>query len=371
MSWLTFHRHSEEYASAAERAARNGDLARAFALLERAAEAESQAFDQLDPAKLRTRGITAVSAVALWYKSGRLEQAEATAYRFFTKGSLPSFAIEQIRSLLQTIWNDHAQREAGISFVPGQVVVSVKGKDIVAGGAPLDLILNKIQSIQSLIYRTAEYLKSVPLRRHGSPSKELQELCKPWLFQSVPGSYQFAVAIQKPEQAELFPKDDPEPEFLVEKFLAILKAASEDPEGQLVDVVSDSAYRNTFLRMTRNLAPTGKGFDQLQIRDAGAIQTVLLLPGSRKLISSTLRAQEASGSNEAGHETLRGNLRALHLDKDWLEVVVTGETEPIKVMGVRETVDDIIGPMVNHEVVVRVSRPKGKTRYFVDIELEE
>ena len=305
------------------------------------------------------------------YKSGRLEQAEAAAHRFFASASLPSFAVEQLRSLLQTIWNDHAQKEAGITLFSGQVVVSVKGKDIVTGGAPLDLILNKIQGIQSLFYRTAEYLKSVPLRRHGPPSKELQELCKPWLFQSVPGSYQFAVAIQKPEQRELFPKDDPEPEVLTEKFLAILKAASQYPEGQLVDVVEDSAYRNTFLKMTRNLAPTGKGFDQLEIRDASATQTVLLLPGSRKLISSTLRAQEVSGDFGNEHETLRGNLRALHLDKDWLEIVVPDEAEPIRIMGVRETVDDIIGPMVNHEVAVRVSRPKGKTRYFVDIELEE
>jgi hypothetical protein len=116
MSWIVFHRRSEEYASAAERAARDGDCPRAFALWESAAEAERLAFDELSPDKLRTRGITAVSAVALWYKSGRLEQAEAAAYHFFKSGSLPNFAVGQLRSLLQTIWNDHAQKEAGISL---------------------------------------------------------------------------------------------------------------------------------------------------------------------------------------------------------------------------------------------------------------
>ena len=67
MSWLTFHRRSEEHASAAEKAARDGDLSRASALLEKAAEAEGLAFDELDRDKPRTRGITAVSAVALWF----------------------------------------------------------------------------------------------------------------------------------------------------------------------------------------------------------------------------------------------------------------------------------------------------------------
>jgi hypothetical protein len=85
-----------------------------------------------------------------------------------------------------------AQRKAGVSFASGQVVVSVKGREVVTGGAPLDAVLDKVQIIQSLFFRAAEYLKNIPLRKKGPPSKELQAQCGPWLFQSVPGSYQFA-----------------------------------------------------------------------------------------------------------------------------------------------------------------------------------
>ena len=67
--------------------------------------------------------------------------------------------------------------------------MSVKGGEVVAGGAPLDLIIDKVQIVQSLFYRTAEHLKSLPLRKKGPPSKDIQEGCRPWLFQSVPGSY--------------------------------------------------------------------------------------------------------------------------------------------------------------------------------------
>jgi hypothetical protein len=65
-----------------------------------------------------------------------------------------------------------------------------------------------------------------------------------------------------------------------------------------------------------------------------------------------------------------GILRALHLDKDWLEVIVSGET--IRIDGVSETVDDIIGPMVIRPVIVHAKRKKagGRPR-FLDIEAGE
>jgi hypothetical protein len=273
--------------------------------------------------------------------------------------------------LLQAIWNETAQREAGLSFVPGQVLVSVKGGQVITGGAPLDLIVDKVQTVQSLFYRTAEYLKALPLRKKGPPPKEIQERCRPWIFQSVPGSYQFAVAVQKPAQSELFPSEEPEPEILTEKFLAILKAAAEDPEGALLKEVQRDDYRLTFLKMTRNLAPTGRVFAQMEVRGAGDRTAVVLSPGSRKLISETLKGPSVPTDAQIDRPNsvlLRGVLRALDLDDDWLEVSVEGESKRIK--GVGEAVDDLIGPMVNREVNVRV-QPVRKSLLFIDIELNE
>lgn len=66
---------------------------------------------------------------------------------------------------------------------------------------------------------------------------------------------------------------------------------------------------------------------------------------------------------------LRGILRAVHLEKDWLEVYV-GDA-PVRISGVGETVDDVIGPMVNHSVVVQVIRDGRGAFSFRDIELED
>jgi hypothetical protein len=371
MSWSSLHRESENLAAMAHEALQRGESARAQDLFVQAATAEMRAFESVGGDKPRTLGVTGVSAVSLWYKAGRLDQAEQLAHRAAAIAAMPSFAVGELRTLLQAIWNEQAQKEAGVSFVAGQVVVSVKGGQVVTGGAPLDLILGKVQIVENLFYRTAEFLKSLPLRKKGPPSKEIQARCRPWLFQSVPGSYQFSVAIQKPPQEELFATDEPEPEVLTEKFLSILRAAGEDPVEALKFVVPKDDYRETFLKMTRNLAPVGTIFDQIEIRGAGDSRPIVLSAGSRKLISETLRGPVPTSTPQAADEetTLRGVLRALDLDKDWLEVVVDGEHK--RVTGVGEVVDDLIGPMVNHEVSVLVRRGKRKTLTFIDIEQEE
>lgn len=351
---------------------RRGDIVAGRDLYARAARCEFAALSSVGPDKSRTLGITAVSAAALWYHAGELKEAARVSHYASTLEGLPAFAATELRTLLQAIWNETAQREAGLSFVPGQVLVSVKGGQVISGGAPLDLIVDKVQAVQSLFYRTAEYLKALPLRKKGPPSKEIQDRCRPWIFQSVPGSYQFAVAVQKPAQNELFPSGNPEPEVLTGKFLAILKAASEDPNDGLKNEVQNEDYRLTFLKMTRNLAPTGKLFSEMEIRDAGDRAAVVLSPASRRLISETLKGPSTpieAQIDRPNSLVLTGVLRALNLDKDWLEVSVDGKPHLVK--GVGEAVDDLIGPIVNREVNVRVRPGPRNSLVFVDIELDE
>ena len=362
---------SQELANAAHEALRRGEQEIALSLFAQAARAEVEAFNEVDAKKPRTKAILAISATSLWYKAGDLAAAERLAHEASTIPNLPTFARNELRELLQAIWNGHAQREAGLSFAAGQVVVSVKGGEVVTGGAPLDLILGKVQVVQNLFYRTVEYMADLPLRLRGPAAKSIQDRYRPWLFQSVPGSYQFAVAIQKTEQHDLFPDDEIKPEALTEKFLEIVRACSEDPTVGLQEVVTREDYRQTFLKMTRSLAPAGKTFSQMEIRGAGEdIEPVVLSPTSRKVISDTLRPLSPQPKATESEFALKGNLRALDLDKDWLELA-TSDGQTRRISGLSEAVDDLIGPMVNHDVTVRVRRGHGKQLLFIDIDQED
>ncbi len=369
MTWLEHHRESERFAADAEIAERRGSSLEAQRLYSQAAQAEERALGDLDQSKARTYGISAVSTVALYFKATQLGDAEAIAHRALAWKQLPEFAREQLRSLLQSVWSEQVRERAGVGFAPGQVLISVKGGEIVEGGAPLDLVVEKVQTVQSLFYRTTELLKDLPHRKRGGPSKAIQESCRPWLFQAAPGSYQFAVAVQEPKQPDLFRSDEPRPEQIADQFLRILRASVDSPGGDLPNIVPNPEYRATFLKLARNLAPTGRRFSQLEVRAADETTSLTLSPATRGAVTAAIRSSRPSVAGPETEETVSGVLRALHLDEDWLEVTVG--TDHLRVHQVGDAVDDVIGPMVNHSVIVRIVRDARGTLHCRDIEPDE
>lgn len=369
MSWAEFHTASEAAAIEAEQAFRDGNTSQAVLLYAKAAALEQQALTAIDGTKARTRGITAVSAVSLWYKAVAYEQAEQLAYSMLADPSIPAFARTDLRNLVQAIWTEGSKLAANVSFLPGQVFVSVKGGEVVTGGAPLDLVVEKVQTIQAMFYRTIEFIRDMPLRPRGAPIRDIQESCRPWLFQAAPGSYQFSVAIQEPKQLDFF-RQDVRPDLVARQFLEILKATSSEDPQQLETLVPKDDYRNVFLKLSRNLAPTGKSFDSIEFRTATGDASIALTPEARTVMNQTLkknRPVDAQGS-QGIEEQLTGILRAVDLDKDFLDVTVDGHH--FHVVGLGDAMDDVIGPMVNRTVKVLVVRGKGSIR-FRDIELDE
>jgi hypothetical protein len=371
MTWLSHHSESEKLAAQAETETKIGNAIQAIRLYAKAAREEQEALKELSLDKIRTLGISTVSAVSLCFKAQLLDEAELIACKYLTLPNLPLFSKEELRVLLNSIWSEKVRERANVGFVPGQVLVSVKGGEVVEGGAPLDLIVEKVQTVQSIFYRTAELLKGIAHRTHGGPSKEIQDLCRPWLFQAAPGSYQFAIAVQEPKQPDFFKKEDIKPNEVANNFLKIMRTSVETPD-ELSKIVPDAAYRGTFLKLTRNLAPTGKRFEQLDIKAAGESKSFSLVPSTRKLVGKIIQESRDINIEKKGkEETLRGVLRAVHLDNDWIEITTESEKEQIKITGITDTVDDVIGPMVNHFVLARVEKTTAGKYIFLDIELEE
>lgn len=373
MSWDSHHSASESLAGEAEAARRAGDQRRADDLYKRAASEEEQAFSDLPADKQRTRGITAVSAVAFSYKGHDYVVAEQLAHKFLAQTRLADFAIAQLRELLQAIWNAQGAEKAGLRFVPGDVLVSVKGGEIIFGGAPLDLIIQKIEGIQAVLFRTVEMLFGRPLRKHGAPALDIQAMFRPWLFQAPAGSYQFAIRVEEPPQQDLWQQPNrPKVENITATFFRVLKASATEPEAELPAVVPNKEYREAFLNLSRNLAPSkGKDFERLEVHDAAAPHEPVasFVVETRQLLNAALRKSRPPPPVE-DVVTIRGVLRALHLDKDWIEIATQGPSDHIRISGATDVLDDVIGPMVNHRVVVTAGRRREKY-FYRDIELDE
>ncbi|MCC7054226.1 MAG: hypothetical protein IT355_13250 [Gemmatimonadaceae bacterium] len=375
MTWASHHSESERLASEAEVVARARGAAAAEDLYRRAAEAEERALNDLDVHKQRTLGITAVSATALFYKAHEYARAQHLAHTWLATRYLPAFACDQLQDILINLWSREEQERVGLHFLEGDVLVSVKGGMIVRGGAPLDLIVSKVKEVQAFFFRTIEMLLDQPLRRRGDPSQEVQGYCRPWLFQAPPGSYQFAVRVQEPPQGDLFAAQRPKIEQVATTFLEIVRASAIDPES-LSTVVPDAGYRDVFLKLARNLAPTGKSYEQIDIRDAARpdARTVTMVSNTRDAVNQAIRkARPPRPTSPAGavERRLAGVLRAVHLDQDWLEIALDERGgSHVRVHEAGEALDDVIGPMVNRRVLMDVVQT-GERFSFRDIQAEE
>ena len=364
MTWFDHHRRSEQCASEAEILAHRGETAKAQQLYEEAAAAEVEALNALRSDKPRTYGITAVSAVALYVKAAKWATARMLAHRCLGSGLLPEFAWPQLEELLDSV----KMHQAGIDG-EAQMLVSARGGTIVTGGAPWDVVLPQMQRMVSLFQRTTEYIRQVPHRRRGLPAKHIQNSYKPWILQAAPGSYQFAVCLQQARQLPMLDHDI-RTEDVVERLFNILNVCVTSPTERISDVVPNDDYASTFLKLTRDLAPTANGsYSYLDLRATSADRPITLDSVIRDNIRHALR-QRRKPVPEGVEEDIRGVLRALHLNRDWIEVVTQETGESLRIVGAGDEVDDRIGPMVNQPVLVRVERAREKLIY-VDIELDE
>lgn len=376
MTWNIHHSASEKLVAEAELAFRSDSRERAQQLYDLASSEEIKALDALPLNKARTRGITAVNAVALSYKAKKYASAERLAHRYLSESGLPQFAEVQLRNLLQAIWNALAGETAGLLFSAENVLVSLKGGDIIHGGAPLDLIRQKTEGLSAILFRTVELLLKQPVRRRGQSTAEIQSMFTPWLFQALPGSYQFALRVEEPKQLSLWDSSNkPSVQRLTETFLQILRASANDPEKELVEIVPEKGYRDAFLRLSRNLAPPVAGgvFERIEIHDSSAPNEPVasFTADTRERLNAALRKSVEHADAGSGELiALRGILRNLHLDKDWFEIRVADSGSAVRITGMSDVLDDVIGPMVNHLVTVSVIR-RANTFSYRDIELAE
>jgi hypothetical protein len=361
VSWADLHRKSSELAF---RAGQMRGISRpdAEGLYEQAAKLEVAAFDAVPLDKVRTRGIVGVSAGSLLFKARQFARAEELALQLLN-GRISEPARAQLQSVLQAIWNEVAKKESDVGFLPGQVIVSISGGEVVTGGAPLDLILSKVQTVQNIFIRTVEYLSNLPLRVRGKASQEVRDYCRPWLFQAPAGSYQFAVAIEGPPQVDFF-KSHVAPLEITDKLLDIVQASASGSDDQLEKAIKDEDYRATFVKLTRSLAPTGRSYERVKIYSYDNPKEVTLSQDARAYTSEYIAALNPA-QEPAKRDRVVGTLRALDLDRDWIELEIEGRHQ--RIVGLEDALDDVIGPLVNRKVTVQVDRV-GKRLRFVDID---
>lgn len=347
----------------------------AIELFAKAALLEKEAFGEISSGKKRTRSVLAVSFVSLFYKARQYDNAELEIFRLLGSKELLQWANDQLRELLEVIVDERIlTQKLGYKYTGDIITVSLRGGEIGAGTGPLDLIIAKASGFRNLLYRFAEWIGNYPLRFRGNPPKDLLDLIQVRATQPTAGSYRLDIRLTEPMQLELYGRPPVQPKEVSDALFEFLERLNKGTRADIEDFVPNPKYRKALLELTKSVAPAGRRINEIGLsRKIGKrIQSVYLTPSLPAKVKESI-IDEPKLKEEPKQE-LRGVLRALHLDKNWLELALAdGRHE--KCDTVPDMLDDVVGPMVNHEVLIRgplrIRRADVKRLLVEEIELAE
>jgi len=366
------HREAEDLSAAATSAAAVGRYEEAKALYAQAAQLEEVAFKEIPTDKIRTRSILSVSVASLFYKAQLLKNAERVIFRFLGTERLEAWAERQLRELLLVVTDEKLLAEELKQRYSGEnITVHLRGGEIGSGTGPLDLILEKTAGFRSLLYRFAEWIGEYPLRTSGDPPKELQDLIQARATEPTHGSYKLEILLTEPLQRELFGKERVRPHLVSDVLFNFIGQLMQGERDKIEALVPEPSYRKALLELTNNITPRGRRLQEVGIyrRRDDKIESVYLTEALSEQIKDIIPHKPKLPKEQEAQR--RGILRALHLDEHWLELAISGGIREV-CDTVPDMLDDVVGPMVNHEVIVRgPARPRrGKNKVLVeDIEL--
>lgn len=356
------HRRSEDLAFQAERADLTGDVAAAVVLYAEAASLEEELALAIPGDVPKIRELFAVSAVALWLRSERWDEAARAGCAFLAQpDKLTPEGVRAIQKLVDRSWRTSEVEQAlgsGGTFVP--VEATLAGGLVRQGIAPSTLIGQRRDVLAPLLVRVAEWRSKKRYRRAG-PST-LADSYEIFEAPAIGGSYSLRLYVGAASQQVLdavaaTPKD------VVEQFLGLAEAITAGPE-ELRHLVSDEPYVKVFLRAFRDLAPDGRSVETVELGSmvrGRTTQAAVLTPETRERLTISLRRED-----EEKPVMLDGVLKSVNLRGAEPRIGVDTASGVRFFRIAKGEHDDTIGPKLN-----RLVRVLGRRRVNEDSEPEE
>jgi len=342
------HRRSEELAFFAERTERSGDLPSALTQYAEAAELEER--NALDvPEELpRVRGVLAISAVALWLRAERSDEAARAGCAFLaTPSALTPDGRQELQSLVDRAWrSDELAKVFGRdrdSFAG--LEARLLGGAVRAGIAPAAIVAERREVLVPSIYRVAEWRAKKKFRRAGVSSfaASLEVVEAPARAASF--GLRLFVGRLGPQVTTSTPNH---PGDIIAAFLELAAAAA---EGQLASVCDDAEYTKAFTRAFRDLAGDGNQVarvELMRVDSRSARPPVSLGSEQRTALTSSL-----TKSDSARPLNLEGVLKSVSLrgrePTIWIE---PEHGSAVRLRIAKGEHDDTIGPKLNRPVRV-------------------
>jgi len=359
------HERAMEYADLALISRMNGDEIKAKEQFNLALKLEAEAaFTFKDRNVEPTRSVLFRSAASLAFQGGAIREAEQLA-AYGLAGNPPNEIANELRELLDKInFNRHLDLK-GIFLGSNEFQFSIAGRAIDAGIAPSDAVIERLEKIKAIIYRTFERLFGKGDYRSGgiSPFTKLYPS-----YVTVPRERSFAMTIKiaHPDQPPLPGMENYDmPSQVVQEVLDCIEILDQKGEERLRQRIVTPAYYNNFISLINKIAPDGD--------DISTVGFTTMVNGKERRVALARSQEEISDIpmllteniiDRIKGERVQVNGRLLFADA--LKQVNTGVIKLRKDDGkilqiiVPEGMDDIVGPLWSQRVTVTGTKSKNK-----------
>ena len=353
-----FHDEAMNLAELAAVAKVRGDPEQANKLLRQAYENEVKAANLLTDMSSPepTRSVLFRSAASLAIDCNEFREAEKLI-SLGLAGNPPPDVTEELRDLFERV-NFHRHLDLrGVVLEEDELQLSIAGRLISVGLAPIEQLITRIEDARKLIFRVVERLMERPYREVGAVRGAVREY---GLFMSVPRAASMAVTLRVSRPKPL-PGFEEEIEYIhssqvIDELISCLDSFSRSEEKELRERIPQEAYYRNFVGIAKNLAPDGNevrvvGFTAL--RRGQERRVSLTNPRDQiKLVPEFRRELEAKEKGEIA--TITGRLLladARHSGREKIQLI-DDEGQAHNVIVPEGMMSDIVRPLWEERVQV-------------------
>ena len=316
------------------------------------------------------------SAACLGFDAGLIRESEQMVGLALSR-NLPEEIAEEMRDLLENIHFSRHLKLNGITLSDNEVQIVVAGNGVAHGMAREDDINDRIGTFVQLALRTAERSKGRKFRAKGKPSKDIRDVCTPYL--SVSRAASFAVTMRIGEKAEnSLESFQSGANALIEDIATNLTLANDGDIKSLKERIKDQSYLENFVNLAKEFAPDGNRVNLVGItfnKDGKEIPVELKTPKVkyREVVSVVSNGDgnnsTSSSSNNTIKEVLIGTLYAADSKSDDVKIQVNGHKITIKVP---KGLAEIVRKYFDMEVSALVSHNKANDTYrLISVDIPE
>lgn len=355
------HKTAMELAAKAVLSQRANREAESLSLFREAFEREREAALLLldDLATEPTRSVLFRSAASLAIDCHDYREAERLV-AIALAGNPPEEIADELRDLYESVNFGRHLELKGTVLGGSEVQISLAGEAVGFGIIAADDYFPRVQTVESMLLRTAERQQRLPFRERGKATKAVAEAVE--LYMSVPRAASFAVTLRigRPQkQASLFD----EPADVVAEFLECVRLFTEDDRAGLRDRINDGAYFRNFVQLAKKLAPDGQ-----RVKTVGFTATI-----DDEKTTVALRGPASpvwTPKTNPNYKTIeiKGILTEASKKKTRNVIGIRNEVGKVRTIHVPAgLMNDIVRPLWDHLVVTTAQERPGKL-VLLDIE---